>query len=184
MSNIILKLVVLSISKKVLAYSIGRMYGFPKLYRRIGELNRKLIKTPRTRARVMHCVRFMFRLPRIAYEQVRAKYTDTVGTLNKTVHPYPTNAPSSSTHSSTGSSIGTSSVVGGKESSGAKREFSTMVGSLDHLFRRPCSPSSQIIAPLDGKCRVSDRTLQQIHEIAQHTQSQPQSIRITTRKFE
>lgn len=66
---IVVKLVLLAVAKKIIAYSMARTYGFPKLYGKMTTLNRKmLIRNPQQRDRMQGGLRTAFRLPNRAYE--------------------------------------------------------------------------------------------------------------------
>eukprot|EP00871_Galdieria_phlegrea_P005137 jgi/Galph1/5624/GphlegSOOS_G4300.1 len=64
MVNVIGKLILLSLLKKVSVFVVAKTYGFPRLYRRLMECNRKFIKNPDTRKVVRNNVQYFFRLPR------------------------------------------------------------------------------------------------------------------------
>lgn len=79
MVGILVKLVVLSVAKKVAAYAIARTIGFPRIYRRILLANRKLFrKNEAAQARVRYYSKFMFRLPRYFYDRIRNKQIEVI----------------------------------------------------------------------------------------------------------
>jgi hypothetical protein len=60
----LVKLLLFAIGKKVAAFTIAKIYGVPKLYRRFSEVNRRLLSNrPEMRARVQNALSFSFRLP-------------------------------------------------------------------------------------------------------------------------
>jgi hypothetical protein len=50
--------------KKVSVLVIAKTYGFPRIYRRIMECNRRFLKNEETRKLVRTKVQYLFRLPR------------------------------------------------------------------------------------------------------------------------
>eukprot|EP00694_Reclinomonas_americana_P003858 EC790932.1.p2 GENE.EC790932.1~~EC790932.1.p2 ORF type:complete len:156 (+),score=21.15 EC790932.1:62-529(+) len=96
--NIFLKLVAFSITKKVGAYLIARLYGIPKLYRRCQELNRRVFcSQPAVRTKVTHGMRFAFRLPNKIADAVRKWWSP-----SPSVPPPPSPPPSPPSSSLTG----------------------------------------------------------------------------------
>jgi hypothetical protein len=72
MPGILIKLVLLSVLKKVAVFAVAKTYGFPRLYRRIMELNRKMFHGKRAQqVWFRDRVQYIFRLPRIVYQRFR-----------------------------------------------------------------------------------------------------------------
>lgn len=67
------KLLALAVAKKIVAYSIARMYGFPRLYRRATRLNHRLfVPGSAPRGAVQRGLRASFRLPGTLYGWAQA----------------------------------------------------------------------------------------------------------------
>ncbi|GJD08290.1 hypothetical protein Gasu2_26000 [Galdieria sulphuraria] len=79
MVNVIGKLILLSLLKKVSIFVVAKTYGFPRLYRRLMECNRRLIKNEPTRKRVRDQVQYLFRLPRRWMQLVQNKLHGSTG---------------------------------------------------------------------------------------------------------
>mmetsp|Transcript_4184 Transcript_4184/g.11470 ORF Transcript_4184/g.11470 Transcript_4184/m.11470 type:complete len:93 (-) Transcript_4184:254-532(-) len=72
-ADLILKLVALSVAKKVSVFLIARTYGFSRLYRRMMRANRFVFaSSPTTRHKVSAAVQYSFRLPRFIAERFRS----------------------------------------------------------------------------------------------------------------
>jgi hypothetical protein len=66
MPGVLLKLLMLSVLKKVAVFAVAKTYGFPRLYRRLMEVNRKLFRNDAVKqAWIRDRVQYAFRLPRI-----------------------------------------------------------------------------------------------------------------------
>ncbi|XP_022805831.1 uncharacterized protein LOC111342967 [Stylophora pistillata] len=59
----ILALIAVSLGKKVTVYAVGRYYGFPRLYRRFAEFNRRVTSNRQTLRRRQEVMKFVFRVP-------------------------------------------------------------------------------------------------------------------------
>ncbi|CAH3146182.1 unnamed protein product [Pocillopora meandrina] len=59
----ILALIAVSLGKKVTVYAVGRYYGFPRLYRRFAEFNRRVTSNRQTLRRRQEAMKFVFRVP-------------------------------------------------------------------------------------------------------------------------
>ncbi|KAK4536356.1 hypothetical protein CDCA_CDCA08G2381 [Cyanidium caldarium] len=74
MPNVLGKLLLLSVVKKVTLFMIARTYGFPRLYRRIMEQNRRWLRgRPEARTWVRDRVQTLFRLPRTLAQRMQRK---------------------------------------------------------------------------------------------------------------
>jgi hypothetical protein len=77
MVSIILKLVAFSVAKKALAFGIAKMYGIPRLYRRIAETHHRFFpRTPPHKSRILFYTKYGMRLPRVLYDRIRNKTID------------------------------------------------------------------------------------------------------------
>jgi len=59
----ILGLIAVSLGKKFTVYAIGRYYGFPRLYRRFAEFNRRVTSDRQIIRRRQEAMKFVFRIP-------------------------------------------------------------------------------------------------------------------------
>ncbi|XP_068686173.1 uncharacterized protein [Montipora capricornis] len=59
----ILGLLAISLGKKFTVYAVGRYYGFPRLYRRFAEFNRRVTSNRQTIRRRQEMMKFLFRIP-------------------------------------------------------------------------------------------------------------------------
>eukprot|EP00741_Cyanophora_paradoxa_P025543 tig00000383_g24649.t1 len=66
--GLLAKLVLFSITKKVVAYAIARTYGFPRIYRRIREVQKRLFSRP-TEQKLRDLTLKSFRLPKALYNK-------------------------------------------------------------------------------------------------------------------
>ncbi|KAJ1913557.1 hypothetical protein H4219_005160 [Mycoemilia scoparia] len=71
--NVFAGLVAFSLAKKVVVYTIARTYGFPRLYRRILTVERKLIQNREARIKWEDRIKFGFRWPNIVMQKVFPK---------------------------------------------------------------------------------------------------------------
>eukprot|EP00190_Bangiopsis_sp_CCMP1999_P006252 CAMPEP_0198723558 /NCGR_PEP_ID=MMETSP1475-20131203/1074_1 /TAXON_ID= ORGANISM="Unidentified sp., Strain CCMP1999" /NCGR_SAMPLE_ID=MMETSP1475 /ASSEMBLY_ACC=CAM_ASM_001111 /LENGTH=70 /DNA_ID=CAMNT_0044484739 /DNA_START=97 /DNA_END=306 /DNA_ORIENTATION=- len=65
--GVIMTIVAFSVAKKVSVLLLARLYGFPRLYKRMMELNRRFIKDGPTRQLIRDRTQATFRLPRTAW---------------------------------------------------------------------------------------------------------------------
>ncbi|KAK4529757.1 hypothetical protein CCYA_CCYA02G0614 [Cyanidiococcus yangmingshanensis] len=74
MPGVIAKLLLLSVLKKAAVFAVAKTYGFPRLYRRLMELNRKIFRENRTQQVWLRArVQCLFRLPRIVVQRLRKR---------------------------------------------------------------------------------------------------------------
>ena len=58
------KLIAFSLAKKVVVFTVAKTYGFPRLYRRMVEVNRKLISNPGRQKSIQEAMKYSFRFPK------------------------------------------------------------------------------------------------------------------------
>lgn len=65
--NLLLKLVIFSVSKKIVIFLAAKHYGFPLIYRKIAKVGKKHVSEV-NRPKFRKLVQFLFRWPRFIYE--------------------------------------------------------------------------------------------------------------------
>lgn len=69
---LILKIVAFSLAKKVVVFLVAKLYGFPRLYRRVSEFNHYINRdNPKRREKFQNRLQFLFRLPSHIYQTVQ-----------------------------------------------------------------------------------------------------------------
>ncbi|XP_031557477.1 uncharacterized protein LOC116294085 [Actinia tenebrosa] len=59
----IMAIIAISLGKKATVYAVGRYYGFPRLYRRLVEFNRRVCADRQVMRRRQEIVKNIFRFP-------------------------------------------------------------------------------------------------------------------------
>mmetsp|Transcript_17896 Transcript_17896/g.31106 ORF Transcript_17896/g.31106 Transcript_17896/m.31106 type:complete len:235 (+) Transcript_17896:320-1024(+) len=160
--DLILKLVALSLAKKVSVFVIAKTYGFPRLYRKMMRVNRKVFKNDEsTRRSVMEWTQYTFRLPRILMEKWKGKKTlENVGSGSvRNSAAGSASAPASTSASASASASTAANKTGSSSSSPPPPSSSTLKYSTT-LSQKP-TLSSSISSRLSATGKASERMMHQ-----------------------
>ncbi len=82
--TILLKLILFKVATKVAAFVVAKTYGFPRLYRRMMEVNKRIVTPMWIRGQITYGVQWMMRLPKVAYRGALARIRNSFGTSTET----------------------------------------------------------------------------------------------------
>ncbi|KXJ11092.1 uncharacterized protein LOC110244243 [Exaiptasia diaphana] len=69
----IMAIIAISLGKKATVYAVGRYYGFPRVYRRLCEFNRRVSADRQIMRRRQDIVKSIFRIPNKIFALFRRK---------------------------------------------------------------------------------------------------------------
>ncbi|KAA8497609.1 hypothetical protein FVE85_5194 [Porphyridium purpureum] len=123
-AEIILKLIALSLAKKVSVFVIARTYGFPRLYRKLMRVNRAVAgRRPNLQRRIRLWAQFMFRWPRLLHQ----RWVGSSGQAQQTAASAAQHVPSKPASKPSGSAGGTSTSASASKGTGMAAGIAILV---------------------------------------------------------